>query len=150
MKIEPTQRGQGLPGSTCSALLRMANQVGEMLCVSPSGERLGIWGVSPRGPIGLGTADGSEFWVLDWTLVESSEIEVRGLAERDDYESLSESLHCAERELETDRRYFAGALLLLRDAGIAHDSQALIAAAERAESEPNDQGCATTGAEKDA
>jgi hypothetical protein len=114
----------------------MAKQVGEMLCVSPSGERLGIWGVSPRGPIGLGTADGSEFWILDWTLVESSEIEVRGLAERDDFESMSESLDRAERDLETDRRYFAGALILLREAGIDHGSAALIAAAERAESEP--------------
>lgn len=114
----------------------MAAQVGEMLCVSPeTGNNLGIWSVSPEGLIGLGTQDGSEFWILETVLHESSEIEVKGLLIREDWESTTEQLARVQSSWDSDRRIFAGALQLLREAGLAPNSTALIAAAERAEAD---------------
>jgi hypothetical protein len=112
----------------------MAKQVGEMLCVSPgTGKKLGIWAVSLGGAIGLGTQDGSEFWILETILHESTEIQVKSLTMRDHWESTVEQLARVKKTWDADSRIFAGALQLLKEAGLTPNSTALIAAAERSE-----------------
>lgn len=136
-----TVKSGSSPASGSRILRRMATQVGEMLCVSPeTGNKLGIWAVSPEGAIGLGTQDGSEFWILETILHESSEIEVKGLPTRDDWESTVEQLDRAKKIVESDGRYLQGALLLLKEHGINVGSTELIEAANRAEADSgNDQ-----------
>lgn len=107
-------------------LKRMATQVGEMLCVSPeTGNKLGIWAVSQNGAIGLGTPDGREFWILDATLHESTEIEVKGLSTRDDFETVAEQLEYAQKGMASNSRIMMGACKLLHASGIDCGSKAI-------------------------
>jgi hypothetical protein len=127
--------GGNFPSASYSGLLkRMAKQFGEMLCVSPeTGEKLGIWSISSKGAIGLGTRNASEFWILEPIFHKSSEIEVKGLPICDDWESTAEQIASAKKIIEVDKRYLQGALLILADYGINVGSAELIAATERAD-----------------
>jgi hypothetical protein len=61
-----------------------ADSLYHLLMTSPeTGRRLGFWNVgnAPNGSlrIGIGTPDGNEFWMLDVTITESTEFEVKAL-----------------------------------------------------------------------
>jgi hypothetical protein len=61
-----------------------ADSLYHLLMTSPeSGRRMGFYNVgnAPNGNlrIGVGTPDGNEFWLLDVTLTESTEFEVKAL-----------------------------------------------------------------------
>ena len=120
----------------------MAKSLANLLMVSPeTGMPLGFWNVGNNSDgkllIGLGDKDGNEFWILHTMLVESSEIEVKGLKKLspDEIETKEESEEYYKKANDQAMRLFGGAMQLLKDANLAPTSTQLLEAADKWESE---------------